>query len=120
MNNAVPIDYLGFWDVPRNFLVRAQGKLYLFDCPFDDEIDDYPDTYSVYILPEMSREEIDADWAGLPNKAIRKLGEVPIAAIRFDSTKRKEIGVEVFDLLKVNVPSANGTASHREEVAPVL
>ena len=51
MNNAVPIEYLGFWDVPRNFLVRFQGKSYLFDCPFDDDLDDYPESYSVYSFP---------------------------------------------------------------------
>ena len=112
MCDWIPIRYLGFWDVPRNFLVRFSGDLYLFDCPFDEEGDEYPEYYSVYILPEMSREQIDADWVGLPARALRKTGVVPIDSVRFDPTKRKEIGAEVFDLLAVNAPSANGTAAH--------
>jgi hypothetical protein len=111
VSEMVPIRYLGFWDVPRNFLVRHDGELLLFDCPFSDELDDYPDVYSVYALPEMSREEIDADWPGLPAKANRKLGDVPIARVRFDATLRKEIGGEVFQLLH-SLSATNVTRSH--------
>ena len=119
MKGMIPIRYLGFWDVPRNFLVRHAGDLYLFDCPFNDDIDDYPESYAVYVLPEMTRDEIDEDWAGLPGKALRKVGVVPIAAVRFDPTKRLEIGAEVFDLLAAKLPSANGTAAHAEAPARI-
>jgi len=111
MNEWVPIRYLGFWDVPRNFLVCYQGEQYLFDCPFSEELDDYPDHYTVYVLPELSSEEIDANWAALPGKAIRQVGEVPITAVRFDPSRRKAIGAEVFDGLPVS-SSANGEQSH--------
>src|SRR5947208_1459394 len=119
MNDSVPIRYLGFWDVPRNFLVRHAGELYLFDCPFDEKLDDYPDAYTVYVLPEMSREQIDEDWAGLPNKALRKVGVIPIASVRFDPTKRKEIGAEVFASLLPSPPSVNGTAAHADTPARI-
>ncbi|MBY0513589.1 MAG: hypothetical protein K2P78_06720 [Gemmataceae bacterium] len=110
MSDWVPIRYLGFWDVPRNFLVRYAGELLLFDCPFSEALDDYPDTYAVYVLPEMSRDEIDQDWAGLPDKALRKVGDVPIAAVTFDPTMRTAIRAEVLDLL----PHANGTPAHAD------
>ena len=117
MMKMIPIEYLGFWDVPRNFLVRFAGQLYLFDCPFDDDLDDYPEAYAVYVLSEMSREKIDEGWAGLPAKALHKVGILPIASVRFDPTKRQEIGAEAFELLAANAPSANGAMAHGE--APV-
>ncbi len=105
MSEWVPIRYLGFWDVPRNFLVRWQGTLYLFDCPFDEELDDYPEVYAVYSLPELSQDEIDASWVALPSKATRRVGTVPINTVRFDATKRKEIDATVLDeLLAVPAP----------------
>ena len=117
MSEWVPIRYLGFWDVPRNFLVRWRGELYLFDCPFDEQLDDYPDAYTVYTLPELPQEEIDADWTALPDKAPRKVGTVPIAAGRFDPTRRNAIGAEAFDAL--TSPPANGAHGHVQSSTPV-
>ena len=31
MNRHVPISYRDFWDVPRVFLARHEGRVYLFD-----------------------------------------------------------------------------------------
>jgi len=120
MSEWVPIRYLGFWDVPRNFLVRHDGELLLFNCPFSEELDDYPETYAVYVLPEMTREEIDRDWVGLPDQAIRNLGDVPISAVQFDPTRRKEIRSDIFDRLLPVTPSANGAPQHADTpAAPV-
>ena len=119
MSEMVPIRYLGFWDVPRNFLVRWGGELYLFDCPFDEQLDDYPDVYTVYALPELPKEEIDADWTVLPGKATRKVGTVPIAAVRFDPTRRKAIGAEVLDALPPSPAPANGTHGRAQSSSPI-
>ena len=35
------IAYREFYDVPRMFLVEASGNLLLFDCPFDDDLDEF-------------------------------------------------------------------------------
>jgi hypothetical protein len=43
-----PIRYRDFYDLPRIFITSYNGQDYLFDCPFDDELDDYPDSYRVY------------------------------------------------------------------------
>jgi hypothetical protein len=118
MNDWVPIRYLGFWDVPRNFLVRFGGEFLLFDCPFDENIDDYPDAYSVYALPEMTDAEIDTDWAGLPTRATRSLGTVPISAVTFDETRRKAIRADVFDRLGISPTPLNGRAAHVDSSVP--
>lgn len=110
MTEWVPIRYRGYWDVPRIFLVRFGGTLYLFDCPFSEALDDYPDVYSVFTLPDLPDDEIPDDWTTLPARATRLVGEVPVAAIRFDPTRRQAIGAEVFDTLAP--PPANGEYVH--------
>jgi hypothetical protein len=51
-SNLVPFRYVEFYDVPRAIALRYKGKLLLLDSPFDDKLDEYPDSYSVYELPE--------------------------------------------------------------------
>jgi hypothetical protein len=96
MTQWAPIRYMGFWDVPLNFLVAHDGQSILFDCPFDEDIEDYAETYQVYLMPEISVEELPKDWTTLPSRAIRRLGEVPVASVQFDPTKRRQINTEVF------------------------
>ncbi len=99
MNPWAPIRYREFWDVPRIFLVPYQGKWFLFDCPFDETSEDYPDSYRVYVIPEPSEEELAGSWDKLPEKAMRCWGDVPIGTVRFDLSKRGEIDTSVLDEL---------------------
>ncbi len=95
-----PIHYRDFYDLPRIFITSYEGKDYLFDCPFDDELDDYPDSYRVYQLPALSEEELPGSWEGLPKLAALYLGEVPVAEVQFDPTKREKIDTVILsDLL---------------------
>jgi hypothetical protein len=111
MREWIPIKYLGFWDVPRNFLVRHEGTLYLFDCPFIEADDDYSTSYAVYLMPDLSPDEYDEDWSALPRRAIRKIGDVVVADVRFDPTRRNAIGAEVFDAFHPSA-QANGEQSN--------
>jgi hypothetical protein len=99
MDNGAPIKYRGFWDVPRIFLVPYQDKLFLFDCAFDEITEDYPDYYRVYVLPNLADEEPAGSWAKLHLKAIQYVGEVPLASVRFDPSKRREIDSTILDQL---------------------
>ena len=112
MIDGVLIRYRDFWDVPRIFFAEHDGELYLFDSRFDKTSEDYLESYDVYLMPSFGESDYLGSWAEHPQKAICKVGVVPIDSVRFDPTKRKEIGAEVFDLLAVNAPSANGTAAH--------
>jgi hypothetical protein len=102
------INYRGFWDIPRIFFVRHGGQLYLFDCPFDDTIDDYPDSFTVYEMPELTEADYAGSWAHLADKAIRRVGEVPVASVTFDPTKRRQIDTAIFANL---TPRPAGTPS---------
>jgi hypothetical protein len=103
MSHWATIKYREFWDVPRIFLVQHQGKLFLFDCPFDEATEDYPDQYRVYILPELTDDELAGSWDKLSSQATRFLGEVPVNSVLFDPTKRKEIDTKVLDDLTTAV-----------------
>lgn len=90
-----PIRYRGYWDVPRIFLVHFEGRTYLFDCCFDEIIDDHPDTFQVYLMPDVPDSALQGSWHELSDQAIEHLGEVPVAAVRFDATRRKEVDISI-------------------------
>jgi hypothetical protein len=99
MPTMAPITYREFYDVPRIFLVRYRGSLLLFDGLFDDALDEYPDEYKVYVLPELSQQELSGSWTSLSEKAVRYMGTVPVGAVKFDSTLRREIDTGILERL---------------------
>ena len=100
MTTWTPISYRGFWDVPRIFLFRHQGRFYLFDCLFSEELDDYPDDYEVFLLPpDLHEENLPRSWHELSALSIARLGTVPVVAVKFDATRRKQVDVAMLDAL---------------------
>ncbi len=95
MDRWTPIQYCGFWDVPRIFLARYRGQCFLFDCHFDQESDDYPDCYEVFLLPAIRDEDLPKDWTTLSTRALRHLGKTPVDQVVFDSSKRQMIETQV-------------------------
>src|SRR5262249_17424449 len=94
-----PIRYREFWDVPRIFLFPYRGQSALFACPFDERTEDFPNVYTVYLLPQLPEEDLTGSWDGLPGKATVCLGEVPVDQVRFDPTRRQEVDTRVIDEL---------------------
>ena len=93
------IRHRDLWDVPRIFLASYQGSHFLFDCPFDESTEDYPEQYHVYLMPPIKDEELVGSWADLPKKAIRYLGDVAITSVSFDASRCKEIDAAIFQQL---------------------
>lgn len=91
MPDKAGIIYSGFYDVPLAFVVRHGGRQYLFWREFDDALDAYPDAYRVFSLPGLSDEAIKSSWLRIGSLATAFLGEVPVAEVKFDPTRRKEI-----------------------------
>ncbi len=61
-----PIRYREFYDFPRAFVVEHENDLLLFDCPFSDDLDDYPTEFTVYRVDDELRARIDSlSWTGL-------------------------------------------------------
>jgi hypothetical protein len=95
MSNNEKIIYSGFYDAPLAFVVSHGGKQFLFWREFVEAIDEYPNEYGVYLLPDIPEEEIKNLWSDLNNKAMAFLGEVPVKRVIFDPTKRQEIDTDV-------------------------
>jgi hypothetical protein len=86
MSTWLPISYRGYWDVPRIILARAGDQVFLLDCRFDDDLDEYPDVYTVYLMPAGTDERsVPQDWGTLRDLAVRRLGTVPVSRVRFDT-----------------------------------
>lgn len=106
MNPNASIQYRDFYDVPRIFLVKHEGRLFLFDCPFDDELDEYSDSYRVYAMPPLSEADLEGSWENLPHLATGLLGTRPVNRVKFDSTKREAIDPAVIaELLAMPEPT---------------
>lgn len=93
------IRYRDFYDVPRIFITTYNGELYLFDCPFDEQLDDYSDRYTVYQLPSLSEDELQCSWEHLAERAASVLGTIPVTQVKFDATKRNSIDTAVLEEL---------------------
>lgn len=108
--NWAAICYRDFYDVPRIFITAHDGKQYLFDCPFDDELDDYSERYRVYQLPALQEYELDGSWERLPDRAVALVGSVPVDKVEFDQSKRKLINTSVLDELLARDPRTSRVA----------
>jgi hypothetical protein len=93
--NHSSIRYRDFYDVPRIFLVLFEGQQFLFDCPFDGEVEDYSESYRVYAMPLLADADLKGSWERLPQLAIGFLGIVPVNQVQFDPTKRAAIDAAI-------------------------
>lgn len=119
MTGWAKIKYREFWDIPRIFFVEHSSCLYLFDCQFDGELDDYPESYQVFLMPALSEADFAGSWADLWQRAVKKIGDIPVSAVRFDPTKRAAIDAEAFDLIRPTAAPVNGSQSHAPHPSPI-
>ena len=95
----LPMKYRDFYDVPRAFVAEREGQLYFFDCPFDTVADDYPEYFTVYLLPNELAMELDTiSWESLASRG-HEIGRVPAKSVSFDPTKRRLVNDGIFGLL---------------------
>ncbi len=90
----IPIlEYRDFYDIPRAFIIEPQrGMLLYFDCAFDEDRDDYDDTFKVAVLRSTERSSLPKDWGKLD--LLANIGSVPTTTVHFDDTRRKEVIIE--------------------------
>ena len=89
------IDYRDLHEVPRMFVAEHEGRQYLFDGSFNDDLDEYPDDYDVFELPRLSLAELAGSWQNISRRAVQHLGRVPVESVNFDRTRRREIDAGV-------------------------
>jgi len=93
---GLKIIYSGFYDFPLAFVASYENVQYLFYREWDDELDDYRDEYDVFILPNLSEDEIRKGWAGALEKG-KPFGKIPVKQVVFDSTHRLIVDTITFD-----------------------
>jgi hypothetical protein len=94
----IPFQYVEFYDVPRALALRYKGKLVLLQSAFDEAQDGYPDHYTIYLLPDRVEEQLrKGSWSFLAELALQSLGQIPIANVQFDATKRKCLDASILD-----------------------
>jgi hypothetical protein len=98
VDSWLPIQYRGFYDVPRMFVTRADGKTLLFDCAFDAKADEYSCIYEVYTLDGQTLETAGniKDWRSL-RRLGHRTGSVAVKDVTFDETRRKSISASTID-----------------------
>jgi hypothetical protein len=92
MAEMTSFQYGGFYDVPRCIALRYRERLLLLQSYFDEDLDEYPSNYKVYVLPESVENPLRADSRLFPC-----IGEIQISAVVFDSTKREELDAHCLD-----------------------
>ena len=97
-------DHQGYYDFARMFLIRRRRgwrrDWLLFECKWDEELEDFETVFHVYLLPPMLRTEIPDDLSDLSLRAVRCLGTVDERRLRFDSTRKKWVKLDVLKELK--------------------
>ena len=98
MEDRIPITYGEFYDYPRMIRFQYGGEWFFLNSSFDEEKDDYPDVYDVYLLPFRSEEEFEANpyyWMDLSTAV--HLGQIPIKEVGLDETRRRSIDASVIE-----------------------
>ena len=93
----LPIRYRDFYDIPRAIVVRYRGTLYFFDCPFDEDLDEYPPAFAVYRLPSSAARQVThPSWERLAESG-EFLTRVDASKLELDPTKRKSLRARVLE-----------------------
>lgn len=96
----VSFEYRGFYDFPRTLLLQHLSRWYLLDSAFDDELDEYEESYTVYLLKggDWADHAKQADWNGFCEQG-KKVGSIKIEEVSFDSTRREKLDGSIFSKL---------------------
>lgn len=99
MGDMVPFRFGSYYDVPRTIVVRYRELLVLLRSDFDDILDEYPDIYSVYVLPDSVEESLKrSSWEFL-GSITNCIGCIPVKSVTFDPSKSKMIDPSILDEL---------------------
>jgi hypothetical protein len=94
------ITYRDFHGVPRLFALEAEpGVALTFDCPFDDEDDDFPDFYEVWSIETELSEAIERYQSPDQKPGPAHLGVLNVSVVEFDRTRRATVDAGILELV---------------------
>ncbi len=97
-----PIKYFSFWGVPRTFAFEQGGKVYVLSSEFDDDLDEYPDDYEVFIVSGITNLSAISDWKSIEPLPRTRVGKVPVAGVSFDESHGKFVDGSFLDSIQRN------------------
>lgn len=98
LSEMTPFKYGGFYDVPRCLALRYRGKRFLLQSAFDEDLDEFPTDYSVYVVPESADDSsTECSPEFLSKTPMSCIGRIPIDQVTFDSTRRAELDASILD-----------------------
>jgi len=90
-----PFSYVDFYDVPRIIIVYSEPT-YVLECRFDEEKDDYPDFYDVFLIRNYVEGNLQGYWWNVDfNKEL--LCKVKVSEVKFDPSLRKTIDMSFLE-----------------------
>jgi hypothetical protein len=93
------IKYFSFWDVPRTFAFERGGNVYVLTSEFDDDLDEYPGDYEVFVVSGIRNLSVVSDWKSIEPLPKTSVGRVPVASVRFDESRRKYVDSSFLDTI---------------------
>jgi len=94
------IKYFSFWDVPRTFAFERGGNVYVLTSEFDDDLDEYPDNYEVFLVSSIGSLSMLSDWKSIEPLPKTSVGRIPVASVRFDESRRKYVDGSFLDTIR--------------------
>jgi hypothetical protein len=95
-----PIKYFSFWDVPRSFTFEQAGTVYVLTSEFDDDLDEYPDDYEVFVVSGTGNLSVVTDWKSIEPLHKTRVGKVPVATVHFDESRRRFVDTSFLDSVR--------------------
>lgn len=78
-------------------VLEFNGCWYLLRCIFDEQRDDYQDTYTVYRSDSATAAALGptGSWMHVPSAQHQVLGTIPLNAVKFDPSGRRQLDASV-------------------------
>jgi hypothetical protein len=103
MAKMISFQYVEFYDVPRCIALPYRERIFLLQSAFDESLDDYPSSYSIYVLPDSVKDSLRrGSWEFLRNTPMTCIGQIRIDKVVFDPSKRKELDASILDSFVVD------------------
>jgi hypothetical protein len=83
------IQYRDFYDIPHLFVVFADDERIVFESRFDQDRDEYANSFTVYLLPPHLDLPPDS-WDAL-TEGLEPVATVPVSEVTFDPTRRRAV-----------------------------
>ena len=99
MAEMTPFTYGYFYDVPRCIVLRYRGRRFLLQSAFDDDLDEYPTDYSVYLVPESADDSHPVCSPEFLSTPMVCIGRISVDQVTFDPSRRKALDASCLDSL---------------------